>query len=421
MPFPYAEVQFDSTGSVRDPAEQRRAVDLIAAAGVSDVLVLAHGWNNDMPAARDLYRRLMAAVEAVRPAVPSAASVRLAVVGVLWPSIRWADPDLIAGGGVSIGDPVSLLRVEIENKIPDGETADGLAALVPALAESPDARARFLGLLRDLLPAVRDEDGPPVTLLEGDPQEVFEQAGWPLLIPPGADEAGGATGLADGTAGLRLPGDVWRAARNLLNVTTYFTMKDRAGRVGMKGVARLLDALAVAVPGVRRHLAGHSFGARLVSAAAMDHRPVHSITLLQGAFSHHGFATGYDGPDAHGFFRSVVASGGLTGPLVITHTARDLAVGVAYALISRLAGQRASGLPGGPGDPYGGIGRNGALKTPQVSPSPNRLLPVGQGYGFAGGRAYNLLSDAFITSHGDVAGAEAANALLQAVAAPPRR
>ena len=55
---------------------------------------------------------------------------------------------------------------------------------------------------------------------------------------------------------------------NVLNFTTYFEMKARAGTVGKNGVAPLIDRLA---PQVQRiHLIGHSFGGRVVTAAAAN-------------------------------------------------------------------------------------------------------------------------------------------------------
>ena len=53
------------------------------------------------------------------------------------------------------------------------------------------------------------------------------------------------------------------AVANLLNLTTYFEMKKRAGIVGQVGVAPLLDSLASQV--ARIHLVGHSFGGRVVN------------------------------------------------------------------------------------------------------------------------------------------------------------
>ena len=64
--LPYAEVQFTKEGRVNDPAEPAALLSLLATTGVTDLLVLAHGWNNDMPDARGLYRRFLKAVADVR-------------------------------------------------------------------------------------------------------------------------------------------------------------------------------------------------------------------------------------------------------------------------------------------------------------------------------------------------------------------
>ena len=203
-----------------------------------------------------------------------------------------------------------------------------------------------------------------------------------------------------------------KAARNLLNTTTYYTMRDRAGKVGGTGIAQLLEELHAAAPNARLNLAGHSFGARAVSAAAnATSAPVHAVALLQGAFSHYGFADDWDGKGADGLFRKVPAR--LSGPLVITHTKNDKAVGKAYAIASRLARQVAVDV-GGPDDRYGGIGRNGALKTPEAGAA-GVLLPVGGVYAFAAGRVSNLRADDFVSGHSAVSGKEVAYALLTAV------
>ncbi|HEX2165440.1 MAG TPA: hypothetical protein VHM02_15975, partial [Thermoanaerobaculia bacterium] len=70
---------------------------------------------------------------------------------------------------------------------------------------------------------------------------------------------------------------------------------------------------------------------------------------------------------------------------------------------------------GGPDDVYGGLGRNGALKTPEASMGP--LQAVGGGYDFAACKVYNLLADRFVVNHGAVAVPETAYAILHAVAA----
>ncbi len=136
------------------------------------------------------------------------------------------------------------------------------------------------------------------------------------------------------------------------------------------------------------------------------------MTLLQAAFSHNGFAEKFD--QTHdGFFRKVVTEHKVSGPIVITCTKNDNAVGVLYPLASLIAGQNASRL-GDANDPFGGIGRNGAQKTPEAVDG--ILETVGSTYHFQTGKLYNLNADASITGHSDIAKNEVAYALLTAVA-----
>ena len=206
------------------------------------------------------------------------------------------------------------------------------------------------------------------------------------------------------------------AARRLLNFTTYYEMKERAGTVGRVGGSVLLRALRHAAPEARLHLVGHSFGARLVTAAASELPPGTSgvtLTLLQAAFSHNGLASKFDGTH-DGAFRRIVSEGRVSGPVLITHTKNDRAVGVAYPLASRLARQKAAAL-GDEHDPYGGLGRNGAQHTPEAQPG--ELLGTGKPYSFTPGKVYNLRADRFIADYGDIASHEVAYALLTAIAA----
>ena len=69
MKFPFAAVELESDGSVHDPAQLEAARAVVA--GADDVLVLVHGWNNDIPAARSLYERLTDNIDAVRGQVPA--------------------------------------------------------------------------------------------------------------------------------------------------------------------------------------------------------------------------------------------------------------------------------------------------------------------------------------------------------------
>jgi len=426
MKHPYAEVQMRTDGTVNDPNELAKAVAMVKTSGATDVVLLTHGWNNDMGAARGLYAALDSSLKSVEPATMGTAGRKLAIVGILWPSIKWADDANVAGGGAGIDDAASDLAAEIAARIEDPAVRDQLVALIPQLESSAAARSSYLELLRGLLPGPLpvDEDPPPSTLREGDPETVFTEAqgSGNLGGLEGAASGGGAMGIgepgnvdgvlsAGGAQGLSL-GGVLTAAHELLNTTTYYTMKERAGAVGKVGINQTLQAIHVAVPKARLNLVGHSFGARAVTAAAFATPvPLQSVSLLQGAFSHYGIATDYDGQGHNGAFQGV--PGKLSGPMIITHTRNDKAVGVAYALASRLAHQTAAGL-GDESDPYGGMGSNGAQKTPEAQADTD-LVDVGGTYHFAAKKVANLHADQFVKGHSDITNPQVAHAVYTAV------
>lgn len=428
MHYPYAEIELRSDGSPADPGQVDAAVALVADSGATDVLVMVHGWNNDLPAARSLYERLAASLTAADQWTGALDGRSLVVIGILWPSIRWADDGRVAGGGAAVADPGAELAAQITDRIDDEQVRTRLLRLVGELESSSDARQQYLDLLRGLIPAAvdGDEDPPPTGFTDDDPDAVFAAArsagGLSGAPASGGAAVGGAIGgpgagggaAGGGAAGLSMGGFL-DAARNLLNLTTYYTMKARAGTVGSTGIARALEAVHAGAPSARLHLVGHSFGARAVTAAAMSTTaPVHSVSLLQGAFSHYALSDDYDGRGSDGSFRPVLAR--LEGPMIITHTRNDRAVGLAYAIASRLARQSASAI-GDAADPYGGMGSNGAQRTPEVL-SGGRLLDVGGAYQFAPGRVSNLLADEFVSGHSDVANEQVANAILAAIVVP---
>ena len=100
-----------------------------------------------------------------------------------------------------------------------------------------------------------------------------------------------------------------------------------------------------------------------------------TMSLLQAAFSHNALSGGFGDAGAEkGFFRSVIDEKRVSGPIIITHTKNDKAVGIAYPLASRIAGQNAAAL-GDQNDPYGGMGRNGAQKTSEADNVATMGLP----------------------------------------------
>ena len=429
------DVEFTKEGRVFDDTQ---VTDLLAGLdGATDLLVLSHGWNNDRAEAEFLYSKLLGSLTQV--GLPgSGPGSRVAVMQVLWPSKKFALSSLIPGGGaasaVDAGD--QALRESLEELTRDPErlgedeedpvrraAVDRALATLANLDDSVDARREYVHQIRLVLdPTQAHEDDGSVEFLTMDPEDLFDQFSQEVPVTPAAG-AGGAAAMGGG--GAVFLGDLLSgaraAARRIANFATYYTMKTRAGVVGQTGVASVLLRAHDRQPGLRTHLAGHSFGGRLLTAAAATVPPRDSrlsLVLLQAAFSHNGLARRFDGTH-DGAFRTALADHRVTGPVVITHTKNDLAVGVAYPLASRIARDKAAAI-GDENDPYGGMGRNGAQHTPEVDPAVAELRkdPGDAHYAFTPGSVFNLRADSAITGHGDVTNTAVASALRDVLTLP---
>jgi pimeloyl-ACP methyl ester carboxylesterase len=422
--------------------------------GTTDVFVISHGWNNDKAEASALYQELVSNIASELPGFDTAGR-KFAIVGIFWPSVKFnfkiaaqgsegAGPTAAARGSGS--DPASEAEVsqrllELQQYLsmdrlpettavsqpPDPEVEKKVAsasALVPQLHQTT-ARDEFVAHIRSLVSnkAANEEDGSSAffTIKKGDElmkKLLIDEDDLAEDLHPG----GGATAISTGSTGTAQPTGgaasvvgffkgFAGSALNLINYTTYYEMKTRAGTVGKNGVAPLVDELATGVPPRNIHLIGHSFGGRVVAAAAVDSKTdkIKSLTLLQAAFSHNGFSQ-------KGFFRGVVENGRVHGPIVITYTKNDDAVGRAYPIASRLSGDTTAAL-GDKNDEYGGMGRNGAQKmtAKELDAKEVLLREADEAYTF-GRRIFNLEADKFIKNHGDVRGKQVANAVLSAVA-----
>jgi hypothetical protein len=433
--FPYLPVEFTKDGDVVKQAQVDAVLKLVGQpepAGVTDLFVISHGWNNDIPEAEGLYSSIFAKVSEVlaqtNPACANVRARRAAVVGILWPSKKFDEASLIAGGAAAMSTkgPADLTKsLDLLTSFvatPDAKKSlKRASALVPKLADSVDARDEFVRIVRAYMPHDVNSEEPviPEDLFTLDGDQLLQRLSRPVHDgKPGGGSGGGAAGFGDWI------GKAVDGAKNLVNLVTYYQMKGRAGVVGEKGAYDLLRQIRAARPAdganpLRLHLIGHSFGCRLVTAATAGPAnapplPVDSLTLLQAAFSHFGFAQAYDGTH-DGYFRRVVTDPArVRGPIVITFTAKDKAVGLAYPIASRIARQIAAAM-GDANDPYGGLGRNGAQKTPGAETV--TLGKVGTAYAFAMRGIYNLDSNAVIGGHSDLAHPEVAYAIVSAVAA----
>ena len=302
------------------------------------------------------------------------------------------------------------------------KTLDELKALVPELQDKKSAQRQFVEKVRSMLdPGAANDEDASKAFFEDDGAEIMERLeideedfddtivedGGSASLPLGVGVVKPAGGGAAGIFGFLSKAKA--AAMNVLNFTTYYEMKARAGKVGANGVAKLIDSLPAHVQ--RIHLVGHSFGGRVVTAAAASSATdrIRSMSLLQTAFSHHGFSK-----RKKGFFRAVVDRKRVDGPIVVTHSVKDKAVGIAYPMASRLNGDTTSGL-GDKNDKFGGIGRNGAQQMEAGEAIDGKLLATGGAYQFKPGVIFNLEANDLIPGHSDITGKEVAHAIRSAM------
>lgn len=430
----YVELKFDKAGKRLDPANP------VYPAGVTDLIVISHGWHMDAEDSQNLYRTLMENLTHEANAEWNAAHRKVGVCGVFWPSDKFRDDlgqetfNVLGGQAASTGGD---LKSEVL-----GEQAESIATFLGIT--DPDFRKKVLlavggggdadvlvDILRQAVGSVDEVD--PQTRLDHkdlmtkkgrDILAALKLQGAPALGNGAVSHGGAAAAVGGGAAGghaLGLFSGATAGVARLLNQFAYFELKKRAGIVG-QSLAKLLDG-APGLDAVRIHLVGHSFGARLVTsaAAAMTVRKPYSLTLLQAAFSHNAFAAGIKYPilpKITGAFREVITQGKVTGPIAITHTWHDTAVGLAYPAASRVSQTVASAvgvsnLFGGAGDVYGGLGANGALGL-------NGAEGTESAYDGASplvlkrGHVNNLRCD-FIQNHNDVGRIEAARVVKAAM------
>jgi hypothetical protein len=421
---PHWEVSFDEHGK---PAQA--GIDALLAElpgqDLTDLFVFSHGWNNDFRQARRVYQLYFQQLPGLL-ARGGGAAARVGTLGVVWPSKRWADePEptgAAVGGAAGLGDggaaggldmspgdpsdtpapPADPVLVEDLKDVFEGaerrQALDELARLLEERPEDPAALARFQTLMKELSgdpdaePA--GEDQGELALLTDDPEEVFGR--FADAVPRTGE--GGPAGIGDTF------GRLWDGAKEALRQLTYFEMKKRAGVVGKQGLGPLLGRIPQADPDVRIHLIGHSFGARLVSFALPGlpdgPSPVKSLYLLQGAFSHFAFADALPMDRSRGGALKGQAAR-VDGPVAVSFTVHDLAVGKLYPLASMSSRDDAAGLE----DQlfrWGGMGHDGAQA---VDAAVAALGPVGTAYAFQRSRFLNLDGNAVINRGGPPAGA----------------
>jgi hypothetical protein len=429
----YYLIAFDATGDERtddpdDPSGRlsQRAVSVVADEPVTDVFLMSHGWRGDVPSARGQYTRWIGAMAActddiaqLRAARPD---FRPLLVGLHWPSEPWGDEALDT-------DAVSF-----------DPTASPIEALVERAAErtadTPAARAA----LRTIFQAAFEDPAPPTLSPEVQAayavldRETGMGSDGPAAAPGDDREPFDAETLyqASQTDDVSFGDDFQTTLLLPLRLLSFWKMKDRARVVGERGIHQLLRALqeAAGERDVRFHLMGHSFGCIVVSAAVAGPgghaplpRPVSSIVLVQGAFSLWSYCTEIPpAPSQSGHFRSIVAEGKVAGPVVVTMSVHDTAVGVLYpkaAGVGSLVGDQVSFDPAEL-PKYGATGSFG-VRGPGLTIEDRGLGAVTEAYELAAGTVYNLECSAIIHegpppsgAHGDITRPEVAHVVWSA-------
>ncbi len=424
----YHLIGFDASGNERTDDPAGKMSDKILAAlrdePVTDVFLMSHGWQGDVPSALRQYNAwidAMAACTADRAAIAKARpGFHPLLVGIHWPSLAWGDEDF-GGGNVSFGapgeSPVDDLVEKYAERLADTPAArTALQVIVESALNdiAPDelpaeVRAAYVTLNAEAGLGAADEGAAPgADRAPFDPDRVYEAEqegvsfGWPSL------------------GGLLAP----------LRTLTFWKMKDRAKAVGETAGFNLLTQIQqTGGAKVRVHLMGHSFGCIVVSATLAGPggtgqlvRPVHTLVLMQGALSLWSFCSDIPSkPGLPGFFRSIIDSGKVSGPILTTISAKDSAVGRYYPIAAGARGdvQFAPGtLP-----KYGGVGSFGA-RGPGLNIVDIELQPRDYPYQFKAGTIYNIESTKYICdgggtsgAHSDIAKPEVAHAFWSAVMA----
>ncbi|MBP2326567.1 hypothetical protein JOF56_006952 [Kibdelosporangium banguiense] len=390
----YNLLNFDEQGRERGSGS-REVLARAEAEQPTDLFVFSHGWNGDVPAARSQYGRwiaTMAACAADRErAHDSPGGFRSLLVGLHWPSKAWGDEEI------------------------------GTDPVVERFGGSPEARAAIGTIVDHAMTDIEPEVLPPEVVsayekLDGLDDDKSTEGD---RVPFDAEQLYQGCRLEDdpvsfgsfGFGGILAP----------LRVLSFWKMKKRARTFGETGAAALVGQLQQAASDARIHLVGHSFGCIVTSAAAMGAaRPVASLSLIQGAMSLWSFCSAVPArPAMAGHFRPLVANRMIRGPVVVTRSVFDRAVGTFYPLGAWSGQQLAFEADEWPR--YGGIGVHG-LHGPDVDVVEHQdVRALGE---LTPGKVHNVdartviaTTDGIAGAHNDICHPELGHLVWQAVAA----
>ena len=414
----YALMSFDDDGRERedDPESgifSKTILSHVTETLPSHVFVFTHGWKGDLPGAVDQCNRWIGALyklDAERTAM--GASFKPLFIGLHWPSRPWGEETFSEGVSFATGAPggvEALLEKAVAHFGGTQEIRAALGVIFTAFQNDPAAR-----ILPDEVIAAYQQLGAAIGFSAGgDADAPPDEEGVPL-DPQAAVRA---ERLASAGESFGLGSSLRNGVLAGLRQASFWLMKRRARTVGEQGMHQFISQLQ-AKSNARVHLMGHSFGCVVVSSILGGPggygklpRPIDSAALVQGALALWSYADKIPGSDRAGYFRGVLSSGAVSGPIVTTQSSNDVAVGTAYPAAVGLINEFDFGteLP-----KFGGIGTWGIQGTPIGEKK--TMLETGE-YDFAPGRLYNVDGSRFISGHSAIDGPQVARMQWQAVIA----
>ncbi|MHA7207932.1 hypothetical protein [Arthrobacter sp. MDT1-65] len=290
-------LRFGKDGRLESPRTADLAIE--AARAATDVFVFSHGWNNAYGDALRNYTRFAEGFIAQRADLhlKMPEDYRPVLIGIVWPSTWFVlqaekGPDIASANG---GDPgeIEAMISEVTDEW-DSEMRAQLLELVDGVESLNQADAREVAAII-LAKWPGDEDGlskrPDINNMidawkemDGSAEAVEDDDEEEIGVIGGSEQSDDSVDAAGGFS---------LNPRGLLRIASVWKMKSRAGDVGKLGVGPLLTRISKT--GIRIHLIGHSFGARVMLSAVahspvFDDIPIQSILLLQPAVNRWCFA-----------------------------------------------------------------------------------------------------------------------------------
>ena len=447
--FDWFMLPFDKRGRCMGPQTRAHLMARAADPSITDVFVFSHGWNNDWNVATRRYRSFIDGYLALRRdrGLPVDRPMRPLLIGVFWPSTALVfgserGIEIAAGRPTDAANAIDVEEFGAELSALTEEIDVGEVERFYALVEK-DVLSRSEGeeLAQILAPVLdrKDDETPSRTEDDGDDMSMVDL--WESMPPVDGSAAvadadsvasvaqrlddfgrgGSSESLAGAGVGKLDP-------RQIVRLATVQTMKDRAGRVGARGLGSFLVDLLAASDRTkpRVHMVGHSYGAKVCLSAlcypADLPRPVDSLLLLQPAVSHRCFAD--DGEGRGGYADAPVDRVDL--PILSTFSRHDIPLGRFFPYVTRRKADRdeariAGGRKPSPFAALGGVGPHGLgdgaklidVRLPSVEP---KVYDLGKD----APAVYGIDATSTIDGHGSIDNDSTHWALDNLVAAPRR-